>query len=339
MDKDSIFNFNQAFQNFQVCFHESANRTRQQLKKCNIKVVVDYDYTESMPLPTYLNSRYLAHILNIANHEPFVVMKSNINPAKEIPLKGRMLLYGICELFNCQIMLFSTSKKATIIAPMGRLSYDLPRYYVLEHKDSYAIKTRYYCLKSYGKHKASTHKVKPYDGIVALKYQKGEAKEKLQGHRLGKGIDDLTLRLIKEKSFELYDLKWNNYVKKQGKNATVEAFRKTLSTKQLPTGVTAEVKAEVEKMLKEGDIPDKSESDIPKSGMWMKSKVATLVRANKLSVDGLLEEYLGKSQTDMDVNTTENEDEVESNVEQLDQEDFQAPTSRPVRRQIVTTGP
>ena len=204
VDKDSIFNFNQAFQEFQVCFHESLNRTRQQLKKCNIKIFFDYDYKESMPLRTDLNSRYLAHILNIANHEPFVVMKSNINPAKEILAKGRMLLYGICELFNSQIMLFSTSKKAAIIAPLGKLSYDLPRYYVLEHKDSYAITTRYYCLKSYGKHKARTHEVKPYDGIVALKYREGEAKEKLQRHRLGKGIDDIALRLIKEETFELH---------------------------------------------------------------------------------------------------------------------------------------
>lgn len=301
--------------------HESFNKTEDKLKELKIKIVKDIKYTRKDLSPSYLNSRYIAYMLNTAKDETHMVMNSNINSTKSIPAKGRILLYGICELQNCKIMLFSTRSKAIIITPLGKKCDDFPCYYILEHKDSYVATTTYYSLKSFGEYAPTIKQILPADGVVAVKYKDGEVKGKEERHKLGKAIDDIALQLIKQETFKLYDLKWNNYVRVHGRKASEEAFRGTLSTKSLPTGVVKEVKAAIEKMLKEGKIANKSEQDIPKSAMWMSTKVGTLTKAKKLSINGLLEEYFNKRQTDQQIKDVD----MDSDEDELEEESLQNP--------------
>lgn len=68
-------------------------------------------------------------------------------------------------------MLFSTRSKAIIITPLGKRYDDVPFYYILEHKDSYAATTTYYLLKSFGKYAPTVKQILPADGVVAVKYK------------------------------------------------------------------------------------------------------------------------------------------------------------------------
>lgn len=73
-------------------------------------------------------------------------------------------------------------------------------------------------------------------------------------------------------------------------------------------------------MLKEGEIANKSEQDIPKSAMRMNSKVGILTKAKKLSINDLLEEYFNKRQTGQ-----KNKVDMDSDEGELEEESLQNP--------------
>ena len=113
--------------------------------------------------------------------------------------------------------------------------------------------------------------------------------------------------------------------------ALIKKFGETLSTKSLPTGLTPEVKVQVEKMLTNGEIEGLSGSDIPKSAVWMNNKINKLKAGGTLSTTDLIDSFLGKikessiapaslsSETEDETTTfieTENDDAIK-NVEEI----------------------
>lgn len=287
-----------AFVNWEVNLHESLLRTTERFKSFGVKVG-SRDVKDNDVKPTHLNSKHIAWILN-SPHQNTVLMHSNVDHEKTVQLKGRMLLYGLCQVYNCKITLFSTRSKPVKISPIGSLSDALPSFYLLEHKDSYAGKVAYYHLKPHKKcppnNKAADS---DYQGnqLVARKREAEEKKQRKPGHNLGNKLDDTILHLISEESNKLYLKKWKKY--KKGKS--LDDFRATLSLKQIPTGVIPVVKAEVEEMLRNNVFDGFTAEDIPKAGTWMNQKVDSLKKRDQLSVATLLDNFFKKHSADMTI--------------------------------------
>ncbi|KAG2195155.1 hypothetical protein INT47_006604 [Mucor saturninus] len=64
----------------------------------------------------------------------------------------------------------------------------------------------------------------------------------------------------------MYSKKWKKFLNKIGKHKSIDDFRSSLSSKQLPTGVIPIVKAKIEVMLRRNEVEGMSAEDIPSSG-------------------------------------------------------------------------
>ncbi|KAL0582419.1 hypothetical protein ABG067_007735, partial [Albugo candida] len=252
-----------------------------------------------------------------------MTMHSNIASGSAANVEGRMLVYGICQLYQCKILLFSTrSKPVAVYSAENILSRDsLPCFYILEHKDSYINNTTYYPLKCYKKPMkkdiTEQHQVEhdQNDYFVAKKREEGEKKVTKEKHKLGKRLDDTIIRLVREEANEIYTTKWQNFLRRNtGRRnaedaALIRYFRSTLSTKQMPTGVIPVVKGKIEQMLKNNEIEGMSAADIPQSAMWLHRKIATLKDNNKLSIDTLLNDFFSGNFELNDTNSTDAEED------------------------------
>lgn len=137
----------------------------------------------------------------------------------------------------------------------------------------------------------------------------------------------------------MYELRWTKFKKaKKNKKITVDDFKLTLPKKEIPTGVVPVVKARIEKMLREGKIEGLSAKDIPKSGTWLGKKVQTLKTRNKLSVIGLIDNYINilkSSQNNEDVEEDQEHEDEPPVSEEIDVDDSKYRTvSRSLKRTI-----
>ncbi|KAG2193811.1 hypothetical protein INT47_002561 [Mucor saturninus] len=90
----------------------------------------------------------------------------------------------------------------------------------------------------------------------------------------------------------MFPKKWEKFLNKNGKHKSIDDFRSSLSSKQLPTGVIPIVKAKIEVMLRRNEVESMSAEDIPSSGMWLHRKVSSLKTQEKLSIERLINNYM-----------------------------------------------
>ena len=213
-DEEVKENFNEAYNGCQIGFQESLSRIVAYLKTHGIKVC-DPSQKEKEIRPRYLNSRHIAHLLN-SPEKNMVLLTAGEYHNKSEPVKGSLLVYALCQLYKCRIMLFSSRSHARIIYPNNHESVqNLPSFHILEHKDSYLGKTTYYSLKLY-KSKPLQRKLTPlvryHDPIVALKLKPGEAKPMKSRSKLGNALDERIVDLVTEEA--------EKYMKQSGDNSS-----------------------------------------------------------------------------------------------------------------------
>ena len=327
-NKELEARFEEVYKVFQTSFHESIVKMNSCLKSYGVKICKTKLTDNNGIKPHYLNSRYICNLLNSPNAK-VVSMHSNAYASVSINVKGRLLLYAICQLYRCRIMLFSTRSKAVIIHPSNTDQSDqIPCFYILQHKDSYIHETTYFFLKS-----TKTPVPNP-TGLqvqnqnsptkVAIKREAGEKKAKKDRHKLGKKLDEMIVNLLKEEVQSMYDKKWRQFLIKNsntassssGESSLLNRFGATLSKKQLPTGVVPLVKQKIELMLHNNEVEGMSGGDIPKSAMWLYNKIQHFKEQNLINIHDLANNFLER----VEHNTNNNVNNQSSSRNISDQE-------------------
>lgn len=334
-DSASKATFEYAFLNSNISLHESWVNTLAHFRKLNIKIC----QSPHIQTSNYVSSRHIANLMNSSMKKNVIDMISATN--KYIKVRGRLLAYGISQLYKCNIMIFSTRRKPCKINPNGVQSDDIPCLYLLERKDSYFGFTAYYALKARKSPKKKQEETLSLNKDVVVAKLRGaeEKKPRKAKHKLGTTLDALVVNYIEEEANRMYESKWKKFKKvEKNKKKTVDDFKATLSMKEIPTGVVPVVKARVEQMLREGEVAGLSANDIPKSGAWLGKKVHTLKKQGKLSVEGLIDGFINilkNNQNNEDpVEIQEYEDEPSvSEVIEVDENNYRT-VSRSLKRTI-----
>lgn len=284
----SVASYQSAVDNYERSFGESLSETKSYLKKFKIQV-----WNAKLSAKYTLSATYLIHALN-KKVESNIKMTSSMHPNVAVTPKDDLLVFAFCQVYKCRIFLFSSRAKPEIVTPNDNHdSAAIPSFAVLKHCNSFIGKTTWYELKFNNNLKDRSRvdeTLATEDTLFAQKRGAEESKPRLKKHVLGSSVDGQILQLLREEVFSIFDKRWLAFVKKHTNltnEETISSFLSTLPAKSLPNGVVPIVKAKIEKMMRDNEIP----GSVPQSPMWVHKRIETMKKKNEVSIEGFINDF------------------------------------------------